>query len=75
MLVYRKSTLSKKINSMDIDVTMDKLRKIDAGAAVMKVLPGLTHEQKAFMISGITPEEWSGLFKNKSTGNAIGGNK
>ena len=69
MMVYKQSTISGKVTGMNIDVTTSEL---DAGAIVIKTNPRLTQAEKEFIICGITPEEWSGLFKNKSTGNAIG---
>ncbi len=62
MLIYKKSTISGKINGMMIPVSKNQIKRWENGELIQNVMPDLTKEEREFMISGITQEEWYGLF-------------
>ena len=62
MLIFRTSTISGKLRGMDINITPEQINKIDSGALIQNVVPNLTRDEREFIISGITREEWDGLF-------------
>ena len=62
MLIYKKSTISGKINGMMIPVSKNQIRRWEKGELIQDVMPDLTKDEREFMISGITQEEWYGLF-------------
>lgn len=72
MLIKRKSIVSNKKHERDIMITDEeyslclaqKFTNVDA------ILPHLSEDDKEFLVSGITPEEWEDLKSN-----VIGGNK
>lgn len=58
MLVEKKSILSGKWNSMELPVTEEQLMAHQSGELVQNVFPNLTPDEREFIVSGITPEEW-----------------
>ena len=62
MLIFRPSTISGTLHGMDINITPEQINKIDSGALIQNVVPNLTRDEREFIISGITREEWDGLF-------------
>jgi hypothetical protein len=60
MQVSRQSLISGKIHTMEIPIT---LAELDAYLAqnvdIQDAFPHLTAEQREFIKTGITPEEWS----------------
>lgn len=62
MRVIRRSTLTWKVHEMDLPVTQAQLDEHARGRCVQDVFPELTLEQREFIISGITPEEWNSAF-------------
>lgn len=66
MKITKTSNLTGKQNTMDIPLTslefdMGELRRAN-GELIQNVYPNLDNEQREFLISGITPEEWSEIF-------------
>jgi hypothetical protein len=62
MRITRNSFMSGKLHTMDIPVTPAELDAYYAGSAnVQDCFPHLTAEQREFIKSGITPEEWATL--------------
>jgi uncharacterized protein (DUF779 family) len=62
MLIYKKSTISGKINGRRIPVSKNQIKRWENGELIQNVMPDLTKDEREFMISGITQEEWYGLF-------------
>lgn len=62
--ITRVSDVSGKGNTMDLPVTEDQLRNWlgdgqHSGQLIQHVMPHLSSEQREFLISGCTPEEWA----------------
>lgn len=64
MLVSKKSSISGKINSMELPITEAQLEAHQNGELVQDVFPTLSAEEREFLISGITPNEWNEMFGN-----------
>lgn len=66
MWIERKSTISGKITKLDIDITLDQLDRInnrfETKELIQRIVPDLPADQREFLISGITPEEWKSEF-------------
>ncbi len=60
MKVTRQSLLTGKVHSMELPVSPLDLDAYHSGTAnIQDVFPHLTDEQREFIKSGITPEEWA----------------
>jgi hypothetical protein len=63
MLVTRRSKYSSITRHWDMDVTQEQLDAyFDGRGLVQEIFPQLTDDEREFIISGITPEEWDELF-------------
>lgn len=58
----RYSPVSKRVNSLELDVTEGQLRAWQNGAKIQDVMPHLSADEREFLISGIFPGEWDILF-------------
>jgi hypothetical protein len=63
MLIVRKSGLSGKTSSQEIPVTEEQLRAWELGELIQNVMPNLTPDQREFIMTGITADEWDVLFQ------------
>ncbi len=60
MIISRKSIISGKIREMDLPVTQEQLDQCARKEALVQVIfPDLTNEQREFIMTGITAEEWN----------------
>lgn len=62
MLIQKKSPISGKLNSMELPVTEAQLMAHQNGELAQNVFPQLNNEEREFIISGITPNEWKTMF-------------
>lgn len=62
MEITRHSTLTGKVNTMDLNVTEDQIIKFNYGMLVQEAFPQLTPGEREFILNGITPEEWTMMF-------------
>ena len=61
-----KSPLSGKTNTMEINCTADQIRRYNEGQEfIQDIFPELSPEEREFLISGITPEEWDEIFREE----------
>ena len=65
MLVFRVSSLTGKTSEREIDVTEAQLNHWISGQLIQNVMPHLSNDDREFLISGITPEEWDSHFDNE----------
>lgn len=65
MLITKRSPFTGKENTMDIPVTQDQLDRYNNGSkSIQNAMPRLTPDQREFIMTGITPEEWNNTFKS-----------
>jgi hypothetical protein len=63
MLVTMISTLSGNESTMDIDVTLEQLVRIkQRKELIQNIVPHLSPDEREFLKSGITPQEWDDMF-------------
>jgi hypothetical protein len=63
MLVERRSEISGKISTMEIDVTPEELKAWENGNMLIQVaFPNLSVDAREFIKTGITTAEWNDLF-------------
>jgi len=63
MLVTKTSELTGIEHTRDLPVTEQMLREWMSGNAfIQDVMPELCPEDREFLISGVTPEEWDAVF-------------
>jgi hypothetical protein len=69
MLITKVSQLSGKLNSRYINLTIeehnDYLKRSRGGELTQDILPQLSANDREFLMTGITPEEWDELFPEK----------
>jgi hypothetical protein len=61
MLVTKISPISGE-NTMDLDITEEMIADWRGGALIQDVMPHLTNEEREFLITGYTPEDWESIF-------------
>lgn len=66
MLITKVSSISGKTNSMEIPITHEQLldcsNRSRQGEKIQNILPQLNADQREFLMTGITPEEWKEIF-------------
>ena len=62
MKVTRKSAISGIERTFDMPITEEQLAKWKAGELAQNAFPQLTSDQREFIITGITQEEWEQAF-------------
>ena len=61
MEITRKSSATGKTHTLDLPITQEQIDKYNSGALVQDAFPHLTADQREFIISGATAEEWDNL--------------
>jgi len=59
MLIRRQSPLTGKAAEWDLPVTPEQIARWKAGELAQEAFPHLTADEREFIMSGITPEEWN----------------
>jgi hypothetical protein len=62
MLITRKCPFTGKINEMDIPVTQKQLDDWHNGMMAQHAMPNLSADEREFIMTGITAEEWAKTF-------------
>ena len=63
MKITRTSRLSAETNVMDIDITEEQLALWESGMALIQdAMPNISADEREFIMTGITPEEWDSAF-------------
>ena len=63
MTITKKSSLTGAEHTMDIDVTLEQLWRIDNRTdLVQRIVPHLPPAEREFLLTGITNEEWQLAF-------------
>lgn len=65
MLVTKISMFSGAENTMDLPITQEQLSLWKSkNLLVQDVFPNLTPDQREFLMTGITPQEWDQMFSS-----------
>lgn len=62
MKITRESTLTGLTHTLDIDVTQEQFNRWQSGSYIQDAMPHLSADDREFLISGITPDEWKKAF-------------
>jgi hypothetical protein len=66
MQITKTSQLTGKENTLEIDITPDILDLVenrrDLGLKIQNIVPELSNGHREFLMTGITPDEWSRYF-------------
>lgn len=62
MLIKRRSPFSGKENELEIDVNEYQMKLWQSGTPIQIAMPHLSADDREFILSGITPDEWEDLF-------------
>lgn len=62
MIIERESPFSGNANRMDIPVTLAQIEAWKGGELIQDAMPNLTADEREFLMTGITPEEWENTF-------------
>jgi hypothetical protein len=60
--ITRTSIVSGKTQTLPINVTQEQLNSWEAGELIQNAMPQLTPDEREFIMTGITPDEWMRLF-------------
>ena len=60
--ITRKSMISGEINSMELDVTQAQLDRWQDGELIQDVFPHLSADEREFIKTAITSQEWDSIF-------------
>lgn len=62
MEITKRSPFSKKLNTRNIPVTQAQLLVWEKGELIQNAMPNLSADDREFLMTGITPEEWEATF-------------
>ena len=62
MLIKRRSPFSGKENELEIDVNEYQLKLWQTGTPIQIAMPNISADDREFIMTGITPEEWDNMF-------------
>ena len=62
MQIVRTSRISGNTNVMDIDITTDQFLSWINGSLIQDVMPDISADEREFIMTGITPDEWDAEF-------------
>jgi hypothetical protein len=62
MQITRTSILTAKTRTMNIAVTQEQLDAWHSGKLIQDVMPHLSEDEREFIMTGITAEEWDMAF-------------
>ena len=65
MLVTKRSSLSGNTNSREINVTQAQLDDWASGTFIQVAMSNLSPDDREFLMTGITPEEWDKHFNKE----------
>lgn len=68
MKITKVSSFTGKTHTMDLDITQEQLDDWkNTGKLIQKAFPNLTDEEREFLLTGVTPEEWNEAFREEGT--------
>tara|TARA_R100001163_G_C5046878_1_gene184093 strand:- start:1289 stop:1489 length:201 start_codon:yes stop_codon:yes gene_type:complete len=62
MIIKKKSMFSGEWNTMDIPVTQSQIDDWESGTLIQDAMPNISAEDREFLKTGVTPEEWINTF-------------
>ena len=62
MKITRRSMSTGIVRTLDLPVTQEQLDLWESGLVIQRAMPNLTADEREFIMTGITAEEWAKLF-------------
>ena len=62
LIIERTSPFSGKVNRMTIQVTDAQIAAWQGGELIQNAMPNVSADEREFIKTGITPEEWENTF-------------
>ena len=62
MTITRQSVLTGRTATQEIDVTQEQIDARRGGLLLQRAMPELTPDEREFIMSGITKDEWDTVF-------------
>ena len=62
MQILRTSRLTGNTSAMNIDITQAQLDAWVDGSLIQDVMPDINADEREFIMTGITPDEWDAMF-------------
>lgn len=75
MKITKTSVVSGITRTMELDVTPEQMDKWRSGMLIQDAMPNLTTDEREFIMTGITPEEWDEAFGEDGLGHLTKGQK
>lgn len=61
--IIRKSPRTGRLNSMDLDITLEQLQRYEDGKGyIQDIFPNLSASEREFIKTGYTEEDWLTIF-------------
>ena len=64
MKITRKSMFTGVTRTIDLPITEEQLTFWEEGMLIQKAMPNLSPDQREFIMTGVTSEEWNEAFKD-----------
>lgn len=65
MKITRTSPFSGRTITLDIDVTQEQIVNWQDGQLIQEAMPNLTPDEREFIKTGVTAEEWERVFREE----------
>jgi len=62
MIISRRSPIDGETYTMYMEITEEEIARWQGGELIQNVWPHLSADQREFLISGITPNQWKDMF-------------
>lgn len=62
MKISKRSILTGKLNSMELDITLKQIADWQSGTLIQNAMPNLTPTEREFFITGMSPEEQNQMY-------------
>lgn len=62
LTITKRSVLTGAVHTRTIDVTTEQLDAYENGVLIQDAMPHLSLDDREFILSGSTPEEWEAVF-------------
>lgn len=66
--VTRRSLLTGKDNTRDLDVTPEQIGRWQGGQLIQNAMPELSADDREFLMTGLTADDWRGIFPPETEG-------
>ena len=64
MKITKVSDMSGKTHTLDINVTQEQIDAWHGGMLIQNAIPNLSPDEREFLMTGVTPQEWDEMFNS-----------